>query len=87
MIRGRDTNTAIVLFHNLFQLPYMDKSEVLTADYFSPSDGLIEVCGLYSSLHVGRLQVALADPCRLGQARTVRVSHVIMIPILSRDRG
>ncbi|XP_063681295.1 diacylglycerol kinase epsilon-like [Bolinopsis microptera] len=39
----------------------------------SPSDGLIEVCGLYSSLHVGRLQVGLADPCRLGQAKTVRI--------------
>ena len=39
----------------------------------SPSDGLIEVCGLYSSLHVGRLQVKLADPVRLGQAKTVRL--------------
>jgi len=39
----------------------------------SPSDGLIEVCGLYGSMHVGRMQVALADPVRLGQAKTVRI--------------
>ena len=36
-------------------------------------DRLLEVAGLYSSLHVGRIQVSMADPVRLGQAREVKV--------------
>ncbi len=36
-------------------------------------DRLLEVVGIYSSLHVGRIQVKMADPVRLGQAREVKV--------------
>ena len=36
-------------------------------------DQLLEVVGLYSSLHVGRIQVSIADPIRLGQAKQVKV--------------
>ena len=45
-------------------------------DHFGPAsmdDQLLEVVGLYSSLHVGRIQVSMADPIRLGQARHVKV--------------
>ena len=38
-------------------------------------DGLIEVMGLYSSFHIAQLQVGLAEPVRLGQAHTVKVSQ------------
>lgn len=46
-------------------------------DEFGPArmdDQLVEVVGLYSSLHVGRIQVSMADPIRLGQAKHVKVS-------------
>ena len=36
-------------------------------------DHLLEVAGVYSSLHVGRIQVSMATPIRLGQARNVKV--------------
>ena len=37
-------------------------------------DGLVEVMALYSSFHIAQLQVGLAEPLRLGQAKQVRVS-------------
>ncbi|XP_046854809.1 diacylglycerol kinase epsilon-like isoform X2 [Xenia sp. Carnegie-2017] len=37
------------------------------------SDGKLEVCGLYSSFHIARMQVNLADPLLLGQARRVKI--------------
>ena len=45
-------------------------------DCFRPpsyNDGLLEVMGLYSSLHIAKLQVNLAEPVRLGQARSVKM--------------
>ena len=42
----------------------------------SISDGVLEVAGLYSSLHIARLQVNLADPLRIGQARSIKVRIV-----------
>lgn len=51
---------------------------------FSPAridDQLLEVVGLYSSLHVGRIQVSMADPIRLGQAQHVKVSVAVVITI------
>lgn len=36
-------------------------------------DKQLEVIGLYSSFHVGRIQVSMADPIRLGQAHKVKV--------------
>ena len=45
-------------------------------DDFGPAsrdDQMLEVVGLYSSLHVGRIQVSIADPVRLGQAKEVKV--------------
>lgn len=51
-------------------------SESAPVDDFGPArmdDQLLEVVGLYSSLHVGRIQVSMADPIRLGQARQVKV--------------
>lgn len=49
-----------------------------SADSFGPSridDQLLEVVGLYSSLHVGKIQVSLDKPVRLGQASVVTVSQ------------
>ena len=40
----------------------------------SINDGILEVAGLYSALHIARLQVNMADPLRLGQARSIKVS-------------
>ena len=37
-------------------------------------DELLEVVGLYSSLHVGKIQVNLGEPLRMGQAKQVKVS-------------
>ena len=45
-------------------------------------DQLLEVVGLYSSLHVGRIQVSMADPIRLGQAQHVKVSVTIRTRLL-----
>ena len=39
-------------------------------------DELLEVVGLYSSLHVGKIQVSLAEPLRLGQASEIKVSNL-----------
>ena len=36
-------------------------------------DKFLEVVGIYSSLHVGRIQVNMAYPVRLGQAKEVKV--------------
>ena len=36
---------------------------------------MVEVFALYSSFHIAQLQVGLAEPLRLGQARTVKVGH------------
>ena len=36
-------------------------------------DQLLEVVGLYSSLHVGKIQVSLGQPLRMGQAKEVKV--------------
>ncbi|XP_046569665.1 diacylglycerol kinase epsilon-like [Haliotis rubra] len=40
----------------------------------SYDDGLLEVMALYSSFHIAQLQVGLAAPFRLGQARKVKIS-------------
>lgn len=41
--------------------------------YFRYDDGRLEVMALYSSFHIAQLQVGLAAPLRLGQAKTVKV--------------
>lgn len=51
---------------------------------FSFSDGKLEVCGLYSSFHIARMHVNLADPLLLGQAHEVKVyCRVACIPNIS----
>ena len=47
-----------------------------TALVCSFGDGKLEVIGLYSALHIARLKISLADPLRLGQARSVKVSSM-----------
>ena len=37
-------------------------------------DKLVEVVGMYSSLHIGTIQVSLSEPLRIGQASEVKVS-------------
>lgn len=41
--------------------------------FYSFNDGMLEVMGIYSSFHIAQLQVGLADPIRLGQAKIVKV--------------
>ena len=45
----------------------------------SINDGVLEVAGLYSSLHIARLQVNMADPLRLGQARSIKAGHIVYL--------
>jgi diacylglycerol kinase (ATP) len=41
---------------------------------FRIDDGYVEVFGIYSSFHIAQMQVGLADPFRIGQARRVKVN-------------
>lgn len=59
--------------------------ESSSTDSYGPSridDQLLEVVGLYSSLHVGKIQVSLDKPVRLGQASVVTVSLLNSIIII-----
>jgi len=42
-------------------------------------DKQIEVVGMYSSLHIGTIQVSLAEPLRIGQASEVKVRGMCMV--------
>ena len=42
-------------------------------------DRLIEVVGMYSSLHIGTIQVSLSEPLRIGQASEVKVILLVII--------
>ena len=44
-------------------------------------DGLVEVVGLSSSLHVGRIQVNVDEPLRIGQAREVKIVTKETVPV------
>ncbi|XP_059163818.1 diacylglycerol kinase epsilon-like isoform X2 [Physella acuta] len=37
-------------------------------------DGMLEVMGLFSSFHIAQLQIGLATPLRLGQAKKVKIT-------------
>jgi diacylglycerol kinase (ATP) len=41
----------------------------------------LEVFGVYSSFHIAQLQVSLAEPYRIGQARHVRINMLKRFPI------
>ena len=43
---------------------------------FRYDDGCLEVMALYSSFHIAQLQVGMASPLILGQAKTVKVSFL-----------
>ena len=45
---------------------------------YSYDDGLVEVFALYSSFHIAQLQVGLAEPLRLGQAKEVKVTMAMI---------
>ncbi len=36
-------------------------------------DQLLELIGLYSSFHIGKIQVSVAEPIRIGQAKNIQV--------------
>jgi len=42
-------------------------------------DKQIEVVGMYSSLHIGTIQVSLAEPLRIGQASEVKVRGMWLV--------
>jgi len=59
-------------------------NDTSTGDQFGSSridDELLEVVGLYSSLHVGKIQVSLAEPLRLGQASEIKIVIHESVPI------
>ena len=60
----------------IIQVLYNLLTQLKVNDFFfcSYNDGLLEVMGLSSSFHIAQLQVGLAQPLRLGQARKVKVS-------------
>jgi diacylglycerol kinase (ATP) len=52
---------------------------------FRIDDGLVEVFGIYSSFHIAQMQVGLADPFRIGQARRVKVNSYCFSSIFTRS--
>lgn len=44
-------------------------------------DQLLEVVGLYSSLHVGKIQVSLGQPLRMGQAKEIKIVIHESVPV------
>ncbi|XP_066917337.1 diacylglycerol kinase epsilon-like [Clytia hemisphaerica] len=38
------------------------------------NDGYLEIAGLYSALHIAKLQVKLAEPIKLGRAKVVKIT-------------
>jgi len=44
-------------------------------------DKLIEVIGLYSSLHIGQMMIGLSEPYRFGQAKSVQIKLYEELPI------
>jgi hypothetical protein len=45
-------------------------------------DGMVEVMALYSSFHIAQLQVGMASPLTLGQARNVKVSQLFTFTLM-----
>lgn len=39
---------------------------------------MVELVGLYSSFHVGKIQVSVAEPIKIGQAKSVKVRSVFI---------
>ena len=65
MVRNRAFQPRVNICTNNF------RSQIFSVNSFN--DGYLEVMGLYSSLHIGKLQVNLAEPLKLGRAKTVKV--------------
>jgi diacylglycerol kinase (ATP) len=40
-------------------------------------DRMLEVVGLYSSFHVGRIQISASEPVRIGQSSNVKVCNIL----------
>lgn len=56
--------------------PWQNRSTMGKIQEARFDDGLLEVFALYSSFHIAQLQVGLAEPLRLGQAKTVKITIV-----------
>ena len=42
-------------------------------------DQVLEVIGLFSSVHVGKIQVSIAEPLRIGQASSIKVRSCMSV--------
>lgn len=65
---------------NLWQLGANDGNE------FGPqlvNDGLLEVLGVRSSIHIAQLKMGIAEPIRIGQASVIRVRYLYFIIIFA----
>ena len=76
----------------IIELPHLESVVILNIPYWGAGckvwgegddiaeqkidDGLLEVFGIYSSFHIAQLQVKLAEPFRIGQAKQVKVSKL-----------
>lgn len=60
---------------NLWQLAVNDGN-----DFGSQfiDDGLLEVLGIRSSIHIAQLKMGIAEPIRIGQASKIRVSYLCL---------
>ena len=50
-------------------------------DVLRINDGTLEVFGVYSSFHIAQMQVSLAEPFRIGQAKHVRLKLQKRFPV------
>jgi diacylglycerol kinase (ATP) len=44
-------------------------------------DRMLEVVGLYSSFHVGRIQISASEPVRIGQSSNVKIVINESVPV------
>ncbi|XP_003382870.1 PREDICTED: diacylglycerol kinase epsilon-like [Amphimedon queenslandica] len=54
------------------------------SDEWGPSridDKMVELVGLYSSFHIGKIQMSVAEPLKIGQAKSVKVVLKESVPI------
>jgi len=60
---------------NLWKLGANDGNQ-FGAQYID--DGLLEVLGIRSSIHIAQLKMGISEPIRIGQASVIRVSYLFI---------
>eukprot|EP00004_Rigifila_ramosa_P027134 TRINITY_DN8701_c0_g2_i1.p1 TRINITY_DN8701_c0_g2~~TRINITY_DN8701_c0_g2_i1.p1 ORF type:complete len:279 (+),score=56.53 TRINITY_DN8701_c0_g2_i1:184-1020(+) len=47
----------------------------------SPSDGLIEIVAVFSSFHLGQMQIGLSDSIKVAQCREAKITTTCVLPM------